>query len=54
MNLTDEAIEALYKLCEGDMRKVVNMLQVLLPPITYKNILVVYFHIDGEEQRRAH
>ena len=32
LNLTDEAIEALYKLCEGDMRKIVNMLQVLFNP----------------------
>lgn len=37
LNLTDEAIEALYKLCEGDMRKIVNMLQVFFFVNFWKN-----------------
>jgi len=41
LNLTEEAIEALYKLCEGDMRKIVNMLQV-----TYKIIKSFSIYID--------
>ena len=47
MNLTDEAIEALYKLCEGDMRKIVNMLQVLFFFLNLcKNLFYQSLHIS--------
>lgn len=29
LNISDDGIEAVFKLCQGDMRRVVNMLQSL-------------------------